>query len=499
MEVELKKRLLSCLEPCLQEVRTGEQTLEIRLPDEYPDLGRILAAWGQPVLRSKEWSVDSISCSAGLMAWALYAPEDGSAPKVLEGWLPFQLRWDLPPDTPEGKVCLDLRTRFVDARAVNARKILIRGAISAWAGAVVGCQKQLYSPGELPPGVQLQKKSWPVALHREAGEKRFAITEELPLPESLANSPKPVYVTLTPQVQEARVIPGRVILRGSGNLHLCCQGPDGSLQSMDFQLPFSQYSSLEENYENADAQVTMAVTSLELEPGEQGGLALKAGLLAQYRILDRILMETVTDGYCPGRAMELTWEDQNLPLVLDQREVRLAGSQKLPCAAESVVDAQLLADHPRFRSQGEEVQAEFPGYTQVLYRDREGELQGVSGRWELKQTIPCADHVTLEGAAPWVEPPQLLPGQEALELSWSQSGPVTAFCGEPMAMVTGFTLGECAATDPHRPSLILKRTGEERLWALAKAAGSTVEAIRSANGLSEEPKPGTLLLIPMWT
>ncbi len=41
--------------------------------------------------------------------------------------------------------------------------------------------------------------------------------------------------------------------------------------------------------------------------------------------------------------------------------------------------------------------------------------------------------------------------------------------------------------DPARPSLILRRTGEGGLWELAKACGSTVEAIRSANGLEAEP------------
>ena len=48
-----------------------------------------------------------------------------------------------------------------------------------------------------------------------------------------------------------------------------------------------------------------------------------------------------------------------------------------------------------------------------------------------------------------------------------------------------------------RPSLILRRAGEEGLWELAKKTGSTVAAIRSANKLQEEPKPGQLLLIPV--
>ena len=51
--------------------------------------------------------------------------------------------------------------------------------------------------------------------------------------------------------------------------------------------------------------------------------------------------------------------------------------------------------------------------------------------------------------------------------------------------------------DPNRPSLILRRAGDQCLWDIAKAAGSTMEAIRKANGLSGEPAPEQMLLIPV--
>lgn len=64
-------------------------------------------------------------------------------------------------------------------------------------------------------------------------------------------------------------------------------------------------------------------------------------------------------------------------------------------------------------------------------------------------------------------------------------------------MVTGLELGEQRRLDPNRPSLILRRIGEDRLWDIAKASNSTVEAIRKANGLQEEPAPNQMLLIPV--
>lgn len=64
-------------------------------------------------------------------------------------------------------------------------------------------------------------------------------------------------------------------------------------------------------------------------------------------------------------------------------------------------------------------------------------------------------------------------------------------------MMAGLSLGELQQPDPARASLILRRAGTEGLWELAKSCGSTVEAIRRANELQEEPEPGRMVLIPV--
>ena len=66
-----------------------------------------------------------------------------------------------------------------------------------------------------------------------------------------------------------------------------------------------------------------------------------------------------------------------------------------------------------------------------------------------------------------------------------------------MPVVSGLALGEERKPDPGRPSLILRRAGEDSLWEIAKASNSTVSSIREANGLQNEPAPGQMLLIPV--
>ncbi len=78
MEMAFQKTAFPCMTCAVREVQNAEQTQELRLPDGMPDIGKVLCAWGQVILRSKEWRSDSVLVSGGMLMWVLYLPEDGS-------------------------------------------------------------------------------------------------------------------------------------------------------------------------------------------------------------------------------------------------------------------------------------------------------------------------------------------------------------------------------------------------------------------------------------
>ena len=104
MGLQFQSNVCRCLKTAAREVRNAELTQEVRLRDGMPDIGRVLAAWGQVMLRSKQWLGDEISLSGGVKMWVLYAPEDNTDPMVTEGWIPFQIKWDVRGDGREGPV-----------------------------------------------------------------------------------------------------------------------------------------------------------------------------------------------------------------------------------------------------------------------------------------------------------------------------------------------------------------------------------------------------------
>ena len=497
MEVRFERKRISCLDTVLQQVQNGEQTLELKLQEGMPDAGQILTAWGQPVLRSKEWREDEVQFSGGMMVWVLYAPEDGGEEQCVQGWIPFQMRWDLPEHTPEGTLRLRCLTRFVDGRSTSPRKILVRAGMAVMAETFVPTELEIAEVVESASAVALLENTYPLRLMKEAGEKTFQMEEELYLPDSAPKPKQLISWRLCPRITDHRVLADKVVFRGNGNLHVLYRSDAGQLHSWDFELPFSQYADLRGEY-GTDSRVETALmpTALELELRENGTLDLRSGMTAQYLVTDKQPITIVEDAYSPGWDLTVNRETVTPPVVLENRRENICAEQTISVAANLTADVQFLPDFPRQRPGENGVHLEYPGQFQVLYYDEDRHLRGTTSRWEGKGNLPAGENSCVM-ALPMGPEAQTITGNGNILAKAELPVELTTMARQEIAMVTGVELGQQKKPDPARPSLILRRAGGSSLWDLAKGAGSTMDAIRRANGLVGEPSPEQLLLIPV--
>ena len=485
MEIQFHKTEYPYLRTIQAQTQTQEQTLELKLSEGMPDVGRVLLSWGQPVLRSKEWRSDGAQVTGGIMTWVLYQPEDGSSPRVVEGWMPFQMRWDFSGSQRDGLLLVNLWLRNMEARCISARKLMLRGDVAVYLQALQPDSLELFSPGELPGSVQLLKNTYPLQLLSEAGEKAFLIDEDLQPPEDLEQI---LYYTLQPAIHDKKVVADKVVFRGSAQMHMLYLTTEGRISTWDHELPFSQFAELDREYTQASAKILPAVTSVELEKEEQTGMRLKAGLTGQYAVSRCDLVELVEDAYCPGYETSVQTEQISVPV--SQEAVGQTLTAQVPVEG-SVLDAGFLPGVPMVTRQGDEVNADLSGHFQVLYRDEEGALQGAIPRWESAVTMPAAPGMQM--MLQCVSRPQITANGARTELSLEGQSD----SGDEKKIVSGLTMAEDASADPNRPSLILRRAGENTLWEIARESGSTVDRIQQINGLQEQPEPDRMLLIPV--
>ena len=140
---------------------------------------------------------------------------------------------------------------------------------------------------------------------------------------------------------------------------------------------------------------------------------------------------------------------------------------------------------------------ELSGQFQVVYLDEDQTLQCCIIRTQTSWSAdrdngsPLDWDITLDNV-----PDGILSG-EGVTAQTEISVESYAYGSESIPMVTAISLDEIAAPAPGRPSLILKRAGDGGLWELAKNCRSTVDAIRKANHLENEPIENQMLLIPV--
>ena len=168
MQLQFAKQEISCLHTLKREVQSQEQTQEFRISDGMPDIGSIIGAWGQVILRGKEWQSEGMTVSGGTMVWVQYLPEEGGQPQCVESWLPFQMRWTLPETQHDGTIFAQCLLRSVDARSLSARKMMVRANVSILGWAMERGSKDLYEPENIPEDVQLLTKVYPMELHLSA-------------------------------------------------------------------------------------------------------------------------------------------------------------------------------------------------------------------------------------------------------------------------------------------------------------------------------------------
>ena len=264
-------------------------------------------------------------------------------------------------------------------------------------------------------------------------------------------------------------------------------------QSISFGLTAAAFTSDDSDY---TVEFEPFATGLELDLSETGTLRLKCGLVAQYLVSCRLMVHVVVDAYSPMRDVQVLSETLSVPSLLELREENIFGEQMIPQSAERIVDVEFLPDFPRQHRMGDQVEFVIPGQYQVLYCGEDGSLQSASSRWEGSFRMPADEACRISAV---VYPRGRSHGQGnhgQIQLKSEILLGIETQSQEGIPMVEGLELGQRNEPDADRPSLILRRAGDCGLWAIAKKTGTTMDAIREANGLAGEPEEDRILLIP---
>ena len=498
VDYRFEKVTIPCLSCVTEEHQTQELTQEVRLNDGMPDIGRVIAAWGQVVMRSKEWLTGTAKTSGGVMATVLYAPENGSEVRSVEAWIPYQIQWNIPETQLDGTLCIVPGLRFIDGRMSGARRILVRAGIYAFLDAFCPSEQVIFKPNNLPEDIQIRQLSCTGRIPKEAGEKTFLLDDDVKIPISDENPGKVLHCSLRPIIHESRVMTDKIVFRGSALLRLLHKEDNGKLRSYSFELPFSQFSELSGQFSpEAKVRVCPVTTSVELEGTDPQMLHLKCSIVAQYVVDELETLNVIDDIYSTRGELKPQTETLCRDVILKETQETFSPEVALHGISGTIVDAVPFMDFPRITNTDSGMAEDHSGAFKVLYYDKDEILQTAAGSWDERTEVPeSMDCSCAVFDVPMGEVSVSQAGEEC-SLSIPIRTDLRISGRSEQTVIAGFEQKETESDVDHRPSLIICKPGEDTLWDIAKRYKSTIRDIERANNPDDNREADSFLLVPI--
>lgn len=501
MELTFQEYEVTGLERIFEQSLPGEQTADVIIPVNCPDVERIIDTFGTLVVQDMQLLPGGVSMNGMVQGGVLFVGEDETVHSIPVN-VPVSVRKEFNGIQEGGTAVFRCNLGTIDARTVNSRKLLIRVGYYLEVEVYGPCAWKVGYLDEPAQTLQLRQSEYPLRIPTATGEKRFTVNEELELPESTPPVGTVLKSCVRHRIMEQRAVGEKGVFKTEFLIHLLYEDPTGKLCTYDWRIPLSQFVDLSAETRDGDLQTILHVTELELEPDSQiesRRLFLRVGVHSRCMVYETRNVRLIEDAYCTDGILEPRWEQWQCRPLLDSRILREETQWTGEGPMGTVVELWQWTEEGRKERRGDTLALQIPVSVSVLYYDGAGTLRGKQIRSMVETEVPlnqesdcilrdvqCTE-VYFNGSA--TNPEIRIPVQWTADF----------FGTECLRNLQGGEILPLPERKDRRPSVILRRMeGEEDLWIIAKRHLASVDEIRKANALEDGPIPeGMMLLIPL--
>lgn len=512
-ELNLTKDTICVNETVLDSSTEQSVELDYLLPDYYPNIFKLLKTQIVPKIQSQKVSGNKLYLDGISAVRALYLAEETNRICSIEQTVPFSKTIDLASECNNPVVRVTARCYFVNARAVNQRRLDIRGGIS--------CKIKVTEPRETMAvcggqgaGLQFHVTPMSVCDGKKYAVKQFTVTDELELGYS-----KPAFQSMlnyhcTVSPTDYKIIANKVICKGDLMLHILYM-PTGDApfpEPMDFSIPISQIVDVPGVEEDYNCDVNFSVASVTFEP--------KAAEGEESKIL---ICEFVINVFCTG--------DRNKEILLADDVYSTLFESAMTSMPVSVERFLLTVNHTAVCKQALDVDSDssiagvydaFCTLSEYTAKVEQGSMR-INGM--LEATVLCYDNDSMPFAIdktfpveivldcnPGTEDISFMPVADILNVGYTISSPTQLELRAEVRVsgsiyqkvrcntISDVTINEESPKDT-ASSCALRlyyADKDEGVWDIAKRFGTAMTAVMEENALDCErlPEP-SMLLIPM--
>ncbi|WP_312641694.1 SPOCS domain-containing protein [Hydrogenoanaerobacterium sp.] len=274
---------------------------DVLLPDYCPDIMKVLKCCATPVFTQTTVEGSSLTVE-GYALLELYYLSENRQIRCSEHKTPFSKVLDLKCTPENPTVSVSATVDYLNCRAVNQRRVDIRGAMTISAKVIAQKSENVVSDAE-GGGVQLRKNAMNTTCVVGTAERQFTVREDL----ELGYGKSAIGAIVRKQVQavatDCKVISNKIVVKGELiiNLFYLCE-EDERPETMQYNLPISQIIDLSGVDEDCKCDVRFRVISCDIKPkadldGESTMLSAEVTLCAVAKAHRNTHVQAVTDAF----------------------------------------------------------------------------------------------------------------------------------------------------------------------------------------------------------
>lgn len=299
MDFKLNREPIVLNEIILDTMQEQSVELDYVLPDYYPDIFRMIKCCLQPRLVSYTISGDKISYDLNAELSIIYLSENSSRLHCIRQKLSYNKIVSLADTGENMSAAFDLKCGYVNCRVVNKRRIDIHGLIET--GIKVQCSRHRdVICDAFGMNVQLKKQNVSYISQRLTARKTFNINEEFQLSDTLPPVLSILHSDVKCIVSEKKIIANKLVVKGEMIINILYSCEDTkSMQTMQFNVPFSQIVDMDNADENYTVFAEISVSECDINScgSENHGVKCDITAALECTALKSSCTAFVTDAY----------------------------------------------------------------------------------------------------------------------------------------------------------------------------------------------------------
>ena len=278
---------------------------EILISDYLPPVFKLVKCFAKPVVLQKQLQPGRLTLEGYLRCTVFYQGEEGKGLCQTEQKLPFTKQLELPEFAfTAWTAVVEGQTEYLNSRAVNPRRIEVRGAFGLVVSVQAQCKTEVIT-ALADGGIEQQ-------LCTVSGVRSVAVLDKLVTTEGelvFAKAPAAVLeITGNAAVRELKLLAGKAVVKGELRVQ-CAWRAEGeaALQSQAAVLPFQQVVDLEGIAEDCKCLCVLEPVGFTLAQGDADtSTQLTANVMLHLRVWRAYQLQVAADAFSTQFETELT-------------------------------------------------------------------------------------------------------------------------------------------------------------------------------------------------